>query len=108
MGHPILGCVRCWGFHWLEFCAAVDWDAGSGDPACFVGGEEGYYVGDVFGFAEALDGLHSESEFAACFCLGEVRYVGVDYAGCDGVDAYAARAEDGGPVFDQGFECSFG
>ena len=84
----------------LEFRASVYGDAGTGDPAGAIRGEEGDYVSYVFRLADAFERLHGEGEFAAGFGLGEVGHVGLDDAGGDGVDANALRAEDGCPVLD--------
>ena len=45
---------------------------------------------------------------AALFGLGEVRHVGVDHAGRDGIDADAARAERRGEVLHQRVDGALG
>ena len=52
-------------------------------------------------FSDTLQGLHPKGEFAAILCLREARHICVDDAGCDSIDADAARAECRGEMLHQ-------
>ena len=72
--------------------AAVDDVDGAGGVAGFVGGEVDGESGDLFGFADAADGLASDEIAAGLFDVakrGDALLEGrrFDRAGTDGVDA---------------------
>src|ERR1700759_766679 len=92
----------------LELRAAIDGNGGTGDPPCTVGRDKSDDIGDILRLADALQRLHAQRDLASRFGLREVRHIRVDDAGCDGVDAYAARPQDGGPVFHQRLDRSLG
>src|SRR5947209_13712104 len=90
----------------LKLRTTIDRDAGTSDPARTVGRYKSDYVGDVLGFADSLQCLHSQCDLATRFCLRKIRHVRVDYFWCNGIYAYAARPENGGPVLNQSLNCS--
>jgi short chain dehydrogenase len=94
--------------YWLQLRAAIDWNARTCDPARSIGRRKSDYVGDVFRFADPLQCLHPQRDLAARFCLRKIRHICVDYSWCDSIYAYATWPENGGPVFDQSLNCSFG
>jgi hypothetical protein len=63
------------------------------------GSEEFDNGSDVIRLADALERLHTDHRVTARFGLSEVRHVGVDHAGRDGVDSDAARAKRRGEIF---------
>src|ERR1700731_3188885 len=91
----------------LKLRPAIDWNTRTGNPARTVRCHKSDYVGDVFGFADSLQCLHSERELATRFCLRKIRHIRVNYSWCDSIDAYAARSENGGPILNQSLNCSF-
>lgn len=89
--------------------ASVYGDALAGGPGGLVGGEEGDGGGDVFGFAEAADGV----EFCGAVVfwvagVGEVCHGGAGDAGADGVYANFVSAEFYGECFGEGHDGAFG
>src|SRR5271168_4134760 len=105
-------CSKCYSLHssrcQLELRTAIDGDTGTRDPTRRIRGHKSDYVGNILGFTEPLQRLHSQRDLASRFCLREVRHIGVDDTGSDGVHAYTARSEYGGPVLDQSVKCAFG
>src|SRR3984957_3616738 len=92
----------------LELRSAVHRNTDSGNPSCAVGRDICDDVGNILGLADALQCLHAQRDLASRFCLRKIRHIRVDDTGCDGINAYGARAKDGGPVFDQRLNRSFG
>jgi hypothetical protein len=83
-----------------ELRAAIDGDDVAGDPAGLVRDEERDDRSHIVRLADPLQRLHSHHHRAALFGLGEVRHVGIDHAGRDGVYTNAARAERYGEILD--------
>jgi hypothetical protein len=77
-------------------------------PARRIGRYKSDYVGNILGFTDSLQRLHSQRDLASRFCLREIRHIRVDDSWSDSVYAYATRPENGGPVLDQSLKCPFG
>src|SRR5260370_40924618 len=91
----------------LKLRTAIDGNTGSCNPSRTIGCHKSDYVGNILGFAESLQRLHSQCDFATRFGLREIRHIGVDDAGSNSVYAYAARPKKSGPVLDQSLKRSF-
>src|SRR6266850_1367661 len=91
----------------VKLQTTINGDTGTSDPARTIGRYKSDYVGDVFRLAYSLQCLHSQRDLATRFCLRKIRHLRVDDSWCDSIYAYAARPENGGPVFNQSLNCSF-
>src|SRR5260370_14256333 len=69
----------------LKLGTAIDGNTGSCNPTRTIGCHKSDYVGNILGFAEPLEGLHSQCDLAPRFCLSEIRHIRVDYPGRDSV-----------------------
>src|SRR5258705_9940094 len=92
----------------LKLRTTIDGNTGTSDPARTIRRYKSDYVGDVFRLAYSLQCLHSQRDLSTRFCLRKIRHIRVDDSWCDSIYAYAARPENGGPVFNQSLNCSFG
>jgi len=77
----------------IQLRAAIHVDGIARDPPRVFGCQEGDNTTDVVGLRKALERLHAQREVQAGVRLGEVRHVGFDDTGSNGIDADTMCAE---------------